>query len=71
MERNVYPSPLNYYNFPKSVCTSVNEVIWYVRHSRWFELLKLHSHGYTLLMMPLPYAATAYQTIAKCNRATL
>lgn len=21
-----YPSPLNYYNFPKSVCTSVNEV---------------------------------------------
>lgn len=27
MERNVYPSPLNYYHFPKSVCTSVNEVI--------------------------------------------
>lgn len=22
-----YPSPLNYYSFPKSVCTSVNEVI--------------------------------------------
>ena len=22
-----YPSPLNYWNFPKSVCTSVNEVI--------------------------------------------
>mmetsp|Transcript_28312 Transcript_28312/g.34393 ORF Transcript_28312/g.34393 Transcript_28312/m.34393 type:complete len:384 (-) Transcript_28312:108-1259(-) len=22
-----YPSPLNYYNFPKSVCTSVNEII--------------------------------------------
>lgn len=21
-----YPSPLNYYNFPKSCCTSVNEV---------------------------------------------
>lgn len=21
-----YPSPLNYHNFPKSVCTSVNEV---------------------------------------------
>jgi len=20
-----YPSPLNYFNFPKSVCTSVNE----------------------------------------------
>ncbi|EQC40262.1 methionyl aminopeptidase [Saprolegnia diclina VS20] len=27
MEREVYPSPLNYYHFPKSVCTSVNEVI--------------------------------------------
>ena len=27
MERDCYPSPLNYYNFPKSVCTSVNEVI--------------------------------------------
>jgi methionyl aminopeptidase len=27
VERNAYPSPLNYYQFPKSVCTSVNEVI--------------------------------------------
>ncbi|KAJ3272059.1 Methionine aminopeptidase 1 [Terramyces sp. JEL0728] len=27
IERNAYPSPLNYYNFPKSCCTSVNEVI--------------------------------------------
>lgn len=27
VERNMYPSPLNYYNFPKSVCTSVNEII--------------------------------------------
>lgn len=27
LERSVYPSPLNYYNFPKSVCTSINEVI--------------------------------------------
>jgi len=25
--RNAYPSPLNYHNFPKSLCTSVNEVI--------------------------------------------
>ncbi|KAJ2854552.1 Methionine aminopeptidase 1 [Coemansia erecta] len=25
--RNAYPSPLNYYLFPKSVCTSVNEVV--------------------------------------------
>ncbi|KXJ20517.1 Methionine aminopeptidase 1 [Exaiptasia diaphana] len=27
IERNCYPSPLNYHNFPKSCCTSVNEVI--------------------------------------------
>ena len=27
MEHGAYPSPLNYYKFPKSVCTSVNEVI--------------------------------------------
>ena len=27
MQRGCYPSPLNYRNFPKSVCTSVNEVI--------------------------------------------
>ncbi|GLC77074.1 hypothetical protein PLESTF_001880600 [Pleodorina starrii] len=27
IERGAYPSPLNYFNFPKSVCTSINEVI--------------------------------------------
>ena len=27
IERNAYPSPLNYWTFPKSCCTSVNEVI--------------------------------------------
>jgi methionyl aminopeptidase len=27
IKRGMYPSPLNYYNFPKSVCTSVNEII--------------------------------------------
>ncbi|KIK59891.1 hypothetical protein GYMLUDRAFT_168848 [Collybiopsis luxurians FD-317 M1] len=27
IERNAYPSPLNYRNFPKSVCTSINEAI--------------------------------------------
>lgn len=26
IERDCYPSPLNYYEFPKSCCTSVNEV---------------------------------------------
>lgn len=24
---NAYPSPLNYHGFPKSICTSVNEVV--------------------------------------------
>ena len=27
IERNAYPSPLNYHGYPKSVCTSVNEII--------------------------------------------
>ena len=27
VERGVYPSPLNYCGFPKSICTSVNEII--------------------------------------------
>ena len=27
VKRNSYPSPLNYHGFPKSCCTSVNEVI--------------------------------------------
>ncbi len=27
IERDCYPSPLNYHGYPKSVCTSVNEVI--------------------------------------------
>ena len=27
IDNDAYPSPLNYYNFPRSLCTSVNEVI--------------------------------------------
>ena len=27
IKRGAYPSPLNYHGFPKSCCTSVNEVI--------------------------------------------
>jgi len=27
IDRGAYPSPLNYHGFPKSICTSVNEVI--------------------------------------------
>ena len=30
IKRDSYPSPLNYVKFPKSVCTSVNEVICHV-----------------------------------------
>lgn len=27
IEAGAYPSPLNYYGFPRSCCTSVNEII--------------------------------------------
>lgn len=27
IENDAYPSPLNYHNFPKSLCTSINEII--------------------------------------------
>jgi len=27
IDHDAYPSPLNYHKFPKSLCTSVNEVI--------------------------------------------
>jgi methionyl aminopeptidase len=27
IERNIYPSPLNYNTFPKSCCTSINEIV--------------------------------------------
>ncbi len=27
MEKGAYPSPLNYHGFPKSICTSINDVI--------------------------------------------
>eukprot|EP00736_Rhodelphis_marinus_P005396 Rmarinus@m.9591 len=38
VERNAYPSPLNYHGFPKSCCTSVNEVICHgIPDSRPFE----------------------------------
>lgn len=30
LDRGAYPSPLNYRSFPKSICSSVNEVVWYV-----------------------------------------
>ncbi|GAB9477143.1 hypothetical protein Gpo141_00014205 [Globisporangium polare] len=38
IERGCYPSPLNYYNFPKSLCISVNEVVCHgIPDSRPFE----------------------------------
>lgn len=27
IQNGAYPSPLNYYGYPKSICTSVNEVV--------------------------------------------
>jgi methionyl aminopeptidase len=38
-QNNTYPSPLNYRNFPRSVCVSVNEVICHgIPDSRPFEI---------------------------------
>ena len=31
LKHGAYPSPLNYSGFPKSVCSSINEVVWKVR----------------------------------------
>ena len=28
VDHGAYPSPLHYHGFPKSVCTSINEVVW-------------------------------------------
>lgn len=43
IERDCYPSPLNYYNFPKSCCTSVNEVICHgIPDSRPLEVYKCY-----------------------------
>ena len=63
--KGAYPSPLNYFNFPKSVCTSVNEVRF--RHPTasieqvllircWTPGLVRQSTPHTLLVMPLTLA---------------
>jgi methionyl aminopeptidase len=41
IKRDAYPSPLNYGCFPKSVCTSVNEVICHVSYNCHGEARKL------------------------------
>ncbi len=63
--KGAYPSPLNYFNFPKSVCTSVNEVRF--RHTKalieqvlfircWTPGLVRQPIPCTLLVMPLTLA---------------
>lgn len=42
VEAGAYPSPLNYGNFPKSVCTSVNEVGVFTPVPPVISLLFLH-----------------------------
>jgi methionyl aminopeptidase len=38
IQRKCYPSPLNYYTFPKSCCTSVNEVICHGGSTEFFRV---------------------------------
>lgn len=57
IEAGAYPSPLNYYNFPKSVCTSVNEV--------WPK----PTHCGVIRPPPLPLCTAPYalSTFARCT----
>ena len=48
LKRDSYPSPLNYRCFPKSICTSVNEVICHV--SCLITLFVLRSRQLTVLV---------------------
>lgn len=45
IERDCYPSPLNYYEFPKSCCTSVNEVCFYEKNYNYQNLYNLIDSG--------------------------
>ncbi|PPQ78084.1 hypothetical protein CVT25_015618 [Psilocybe cyanescens] len=49
IERNAYPSPLGYRNFPKSVCTSINEAICHgipdQRKLREGDIINIGYHG--------------------------
>ena len=50
VSRGAYPSPLNYHQFPKSVCTSVNEVICHgIPDFRW-----VCCHHGNLISIPIP-----------------
>jgi methionyl aminopeptidase len=44
IERGAYPSPLNYHQFPKSVCTSVNEVKLITKNENFNLKLLLLTH---------------------------
>ena len=41
IQAGAYPSPLNYFNFPKSVCTSVNEVMQELHYHVFSSRLRL------------------------------
>ena len=55
--RGAYPSPLNYYNFPKSVCTSVNEVI--IFFLKWLAIFSQMARlSLIMLILHQAYSAT-------------
>ena len=51
IERGAYPSPLNYRNFPKSCCTSVNEGKIGDAHHYFVHSASPHSH----ILYPFPF----------------
>ena len=62
VERGAYPSPLNYHQFPKSVCTSVNEVICHgIPDFRW-------PHNPIIYPTLQHYFAYAYLWLYDCLR---
>lgn len=56
---NAYPSPLNYHSFPKSVCTSVNNVACHgIPDSRQLEDGDIINIDVTVRLVSLPEIAT-------------
>ena len=52
--KGAYPSPLNYFNFPKSVCTSVNEVRFRLTKALIEQVLLIRCWTPGLVRQPIP-----------------
>lgn len=49
IRQNAYPSPLGYGGFPKSVCTSVNNVVCHGIPDRYFPITYIFPPGIKML----------------------